>query len=86
LVKLRFDWLTEPQARLAFRRFFDLPAPAELDALRTLTPADFALVKRRVVLRRDPPDAATLLRLLIAESADRIGSRGRIGFGTTTAN
>jgi SpoVK/Ycf46/Vps4 family AAA+-type ATPase len=86
LVKLRFSWLTEAQARLAFRRFFDLPAPAELDALRTLTPADFALVRRRVVLRRDPPDAATLLRLLSAESTDRIGSRGRIGFGTEPLN
>ena len=31
LVKLRFGWLTEAQARLAFRRFFGLPAPAELD-------------------------------------------------------
>jgi SpoVK/Ycf46/Vps4 family AAA+-type ATPase len=86
LVKLRFDWLTEAQARLAFRRFFDLAAPAELDALRTLTPADFALVKRRVVLRRDPPDVPTLLRLLHAESADRIGSRGRVGFATECSN
>ena len=50
LVKVRFDWLTQAQARLAFRRFFGLAAPAGLDGLRTLTPADFALVRRRAAM------------------------------------
>ena len=31
LVKVRFGWLTPAQARLAFQRFFDLPAPPALD-------------------------------------------------------
>jgi AAA+ superfamily predicted ATPase len=51
LVKLRFGWLSEAQARLAFRRFFGQFAPEGLDTLRTLTPADFALVRRRAALR-----------------------------------
>jgi transitional endoplasmic reticulum ATPase len=48
LVKLRFSWLTTAQARIAFRQFFGAVPPPELDELRTLTPADFALVRRRV--------------------------------------
>jgi SpoVK/Ycf46/Vps4 family AAA+-type ATPase len=85
LVKLRFDWLTEAQARRAFRLFFGLAAPAELDALRTLTPADFALVRRRASMRADTPDTPTLLRLLRAECAGRVGGRGPLGFLAGTA-
>ncbi len=80
LVKLRFDWLTEAQARFAFRRFFGQPAPAGLDALRTLTPADFALVRRRAALWRDMLAPEALLRLLAAECAERVGGRGPVGF------
>ncbi len=50
LIKLRLEWLTQAQARLAFRSFFAVDVPQGLDALRTLTPADFALVKRRAVV------------------------------------
>jgi AAA+ superfamily predicted ATPase len=81
LVKLRFDWLTQAQARLAFRRFFGLPAPAALDDLRRLTPADFALVRRRAAVRGGETDPATLLRLLAAECEGRVGGRGPVGFG-----
>jgi transitional endoplasmic reticulum ATPase len=42
LVKLRFDWMAQAQARLAFQRFFGTAAPAALDGPRTLTPADSA--------------------------------------------
>ena len=84
LVKLRFGWLREAQARLAFRRFFGLAAPAGLDALRTLTPADFALVRRRAALRGDAPDPPTLLGLLAAECAERVGGREPVGFAAGT--
>lgn len=80
LVKLRFDWLNEAQARHAFRQFFDRPAPAGLDALRTLTPADFALVRRRVAIQSDPLTPEALLPLLAAECADRVGGRRPVGF------
>jgi hypothetical protein len=52
LVKVRFDWLTQAQARLAFRRFFGVAAPAQLDGLLVLTPADFSLVRRRAALTK----------------------------------
>jgi transitional endoplasmic reticulum ATPase len=80
LVKLRFDWMTKAQARLAFQRFFGKDAPTALDGLRTLTPADFSLVRRRAVLTGGKPDLDTLLRLLAAECDGRTGSRPPAGF------
>ncbi len=81
LVKLRFDWLTTAQARLAFRQFFDLDAPAGLDELDTLTPADFALVRRRAAVRRGELDPAMMLRLLTGECQGRANARLPVGFG-----
>jgi transitional endoplasmic reticulum ATPase len=85
LVKLRFDWLTAAQARLAFRQFFGSAAPAGLDDLRTLTPADFALVRRRAAVRGGEPDPAALLRLLKDECQGRVGARLPVGFGRPVA-
>ncbi len=85
LVKVRFSWLTVTQARLAFRQFFERPAPTELDALRTLTPADFALVRRRVVMCAYETDPNIVLRLLMAECGERIATDRPIGFARPTA-
>lgn len=85
LVKLRFGWLAAAQARVAFRRFFELEAPAGLDGLHCLTPADFALVQRRAALGGAAADSLALVRLLAAESADRAGGRGPIGFAGSAA-
>ncbi len=85
LVKLRFDWLTTAQARLAFRQFFSMAAPASLDGLRTLTPADFALVRRRMAVRGGEADPAAALGLLAAECEGRIGARQPVGFSHASA-
>jgi transitional endoplasmic reticulum ATPase len=85
LVKLRFDWLTAAQARLAFRQFFGSATPTGLDDLRTLTPADFALVRRRATVRGGEPDPAALLRLLKDECQGRVGARLPVGFGRPVA-
>jgi hypothetical protein len=79
LVKTKFRWLTSKQARLAFVKFFGMDAPAGLDELSMLTPADFALVRRRSKIRAHvtPGD---LVRLLAAECDGRVGLRGPIGF------
>ena len=79
LVKVRFDWLTQAQARLAFQRFFGLTAPAGLDGLRTLTPADFALVRRRAAVV-DASEPRELVRLLAARvrGPDRRSAAGRV--------
>ena len=80
LIKLRFDWMSKVQARLAFRRFFGVDAPPALGELRTLTPADFSLVRRRAAVTGRLSDPATLLRLLAAESEGRTGRRLPMGF------
>ncbi len=85
MVKLRFGWLTVTQARLAFRQFFSLSAPAGLDGLRTLTPADFALVRRRAAVRGGDLDSATVLRLLTDECQGRVSARLPVGFGRPVA-
>jgi hypothetical protein len=78
-VKVRFGWLTQAQARLAFQRFFGQPVPIALDALRMLTPADFALVRRRAAMI-ETAEPEELVRLLGAECKDGIGGRLPIGF------
>ena len=85
LVKLRFAYLTAAQAQQAFRRFFGLSAPAGLEALRTLTPADFAVVARRAVLHGQTAEAEALLRLLAAECAGRSGGGAPLGFARPAA-
>lgn len=79
LVKVRFDWLTRAQARSAFRRFFGLTAPAPLDGLLVLTPADFSLVRRCATLT-GVVEARALVRLLATECEGRIGGRRPVGF------
>jgi transitional endoplasmic reticulum ATPase len=81
LVKVRFGWLTAAQARLAFRCFFGVVPSPGLDGLATLTPADFALVRRRVAITGDGSDAEVLLGLLAAECEGRVGGRVAMGFG-----
>ena len=85
LVKLRFDWLTVTQARIAFREFYALGAPAELDGLRMLTPADFALVRRRAAIQGGAGNPAALLRLLASECQGRLGARQIVGFSHPAA-
>jgi transitional endoplasmic reticulum ATPase len=80
LINLRLGWLTAAQARLAFRRFFAAEPPLGLDALRTLTPADFALVRRRATATGASDNPADLLRLLAAECEGRAGAALPVGF------
>jgi transitional endoplasmic reticulum ATPase len=79
LFKVRFGYLTQSQNRLAFARFFKMPAPPALDAVNNLTPSDFALVRRRASLLGEEAQAATLLAMLKAEATGR-GEARPIGF------
>ena len=76
------DYLTAVQSKAAFRAFFDLEAPPEVEALVNLTPGDFAVVRRKAEILghlRDPEGLAGLLR---AECEAKPGHRGTLGFGT----
>jgi transitional endoplasmic reticulum ATPase len=79
LIKLRFGWLTPAQARLAFRRFFELEAPLALGGVRCLAPADFALVHRRMRVT-GPASPEQLVQLLALECEGRVGDQTPIGF------
>jgi transitional endoplasmic reticulum ATPase len=79
VVKVRFDWLTQSQARRAFQRFFAAPPPDALDGLSMLTPADFTLVQRHAAIL-DITAPPILVSLLAAECEGRVGTRPRIGF------
>jgi transitional endoplasmic reticulum ATPase len=79
LIKARFSYLSPTQVRAAFARFFGVEAPAEAARLEQLTPADFAVVSRHIILLDRPAAPKLLMDMLIAESAGREGSR-RIGF------
>ncbi len=80
LVKVRFTWLTAAQARLAFWRILGVEPPPGLETLRTLTPADFGLVRRRVALRPGDGDPVELVRLLVTECEGRVENRVPVGF------
>ena len=79
--KVKFDFMSAAQAELAFERFFDLPAPAGLVRMTTLTPSDFASVARkRRYLRSSGDDADGLLELLRQECQSKAASVRQIGF------
>ncbi len=65
--KLELGYLSGGQSRLLFRELFGQQAPNELDRLSTLTPGDFAAVRRRVRALGGAPPPAELLRELAAE-------------------
>jgi len=79
LVKVRFGWMSPSQTRLAFRRFFGGEPPRALEGLRTLTPADFSLVRRRASLL-GVTGADALVGLLEAECEGRKEGVAKIGF------
>jgi SpoVK/Ycf46/Vps4 family AAA+-type ATPase/DNA-binding transcriptional ArsR family regulator len=79
LVKVGFAPLDAARARAAYVRFFARPAPAGLDALPPLVPADLALAARKARLMGTEEDDAAVLALLREEAAAR-GATGPIGF------
>ena len=78
--KIALDYLTPAQAVAAFHRYFALTPPAQVASLATLTPGDFAVVRRKAEVLGQLTDAEALAAMLRAEcDAKREGMRG-IGF------
>lgn len=75
----RFGYLHLEQARKAFERFFALPAPDSLARVHQLTPADFALVRKRLAFQENISGPNELVTLLATISLGREGHRP-IGF------
>ena len=65
IFKIKLDYLTPEQATAAFRTYFALTPPAEVATLTTLTPGDFAVVRRKAEilnLLQAPKELAAMLR------------------------
>ena len=77
--KIALRALSPPLAALAWRRFFEGEAPAELARIGGLTPGDFALVVRQLRFR-GKASRSEILALLEAEARAKPESSGRIGF------
>ena len=78
--KIALDYLAPDQAVSAFRGYFDLDPPAEVSQLATLTPGDFAVVRRKAEVLRCLDDAALLARMLHEECEAKPDRRRPIGF------
>lgn len=77
--KIPFGYLGEAQSRLAFRRFFAQEPPAALARMETLTPGDFAVVKRKAELL-GVAEADQLCQLLREECSLKTRFSRPVGF------
>ena len=68
LFKIRFNFLRADQLRKAFLTFFKLDPPKELETLTSLTPAEFSIVRRKVVLLGIDFDETLIFQLLRQEN------------------
>ena len=81
-LKLRFEALDPVRAALAFRRMLGLEPPGPLP--RSLTPGDFAVVRRKAAILGGERDAMRLLRWLEEEAAAKGVTQHPIGFHQPT--
>jgi hypothetical protein len=75
--KVKFDYLTSAQARLAFRHFFGME---HIFNLQALTPGDFFVVKTKAAIMGvdDPAELTTMLAQ--EQEAKGVTKIARIGF------
>ena len=82
--KISMGYLAPEQVRAAFRCYFGLAAPALLASLATLTPGDFAVVRRKAEVLGQLDDPQALAALLRAECDAKREGPGGIGFRPAT--
>ena len=78
--KIALDYLTPDQSQAAFHTYFALKAPPEIGDLTTLTPGDFAVVRRKAEILGHLQDAKALAELLRAECEAKPERSGKMGF------
>ncbi len=78
--KVKFDYMTAPQAKAAYRQFFDADPPARIEALQHLTPGDFAVVAKKRRLLAAGSGELDLVRLLAQEVEAKNLRATRMGF------
>ncbi|MFW6357321.1 MAG: AAA family ATPase [bacterium] len=80
IFKVKFDYLSAAQIRLAFTTFFKFPAPTTLGGLGMLTPADFAIVKKKAEIQGCLGDPDRLVEMLGLEEMAKGSPRNALGF------
>ena len=78
--KITLDYLDHSQAKAAFHNYFGLPAPPSLAGLVTLTPGDFAVVRRKAKLLGRLQEPGALAAMLHTECAAKPVQASAIGF------
>ncbi|MDE2734531.1 MAG: AAA family ATPase [Gemmatimonadota bacterium] len=78
--KIALDYLTSDQSQAAFRTYFALEPPPETGDLTTLTPGDFAVVRRKAEILGHLKDAKALAELLSAECEAKPNHWRKMGF------
>ena len=78
--KIALDYLTPNQSQAAFHTYFALKAPPEIGDLSTLTPGDFAVVRRKAEILGHLQDAKALAELLRTECEAKPNHSRRMGF------
>lgn len=80
--KIELGYLSQAQVAAAFGHFFGLEAPKAVLALTTLTPGDFAVVRKRAYIEGCTQDTTELGRLLATECAHKRVKGRAIGFSS----
>lgn len=78
--KIALNYLTPDQSQAAFRTYFALNPPPEVADLTTLTPGDFAVVRRKAEILGHLQDAKALAELLRAECEAKQNHTRKVGF------
>lgn len=78
--KVKLDYLRTDQLALTFNRFFDQDAPESLLRCQTLTPGDFAVVKKQLRFCDGGATPMVIAKMLEAEALVKQKGGGRIGF------
>ena len=78
--KIALDYLSPEQARIAFRTFFDDEPPDQVEGLASLTPGDFAVVRRKAEILDCLTDTREVMAMLRAECLAKPDFPRRVGF------
>ncbi len=77
--KVAYNYMTPEQASLAFKHFFNIPN-VDLSYLNSLTPGDFAVVRKKAEILGFLDDAKELTKMLEAEQQNKAPVQRKIGF------
>jgi len=78
--KVGFNALTQAQNSLAFKEFFGIQAPREIESFSNLTPGDFAVVQKKAAIMDAFDQPEELLKMLKVESSVKNNDANQIGF------